>query len=133
MTKLREVADKLGLQIGKVFKIDNIKSLVFRIDDEGNVLFYHEEKECWIQSAWSLVDVYVVGYTLIDWIKPTKNDIGLASEEYFKGILNILNEYNESLEEEFIKTQSVFEIQENKDTRNIIKMLINETKKKIIK
>lgn len=66
MKKLREIADKLELPIEKEFKLNEINSLVFRIDDKGNVLFYHEEKEKWLISAWDLVDVYVKGYVLVD-------------------------------------------------------------------
>ena len=133
MTKLREIADKLGLPIGKVFKFDDkISPLSLKIDNDGNVLFYHEEKEEWVKSYHDLEDIYIKGYTLIDWIKPKREEIGLPNSEYLKGISNILKEYKESLEEEFNKTQSVFEIQENKDTRNLIEMLIKETERRLL-
>ena len=67
MTKLREIADKLGLPIEKPFKIeDSISDLTFKINEKGEMLFYHEEKEKWLVSAWDLVDVYVKGYVLVD-------------------------------------------------------------------
>lgn len=133
MTKLREIADKLGLPIGKVFKFDDkISPLSLKIDNDGNVLFYHEEKEEWVKSYHDLEDIYIKGYTLIDWIKPKREEIGLPNSEYLKGISNILKEYKESLEEELNKTQSAFEIQENKDTRNLIEMLIKETERRLL-
>lgn len=133
MTKFREIADKLGLPIGKVFKFDDsISPLSFRIDDEGNVLFYHEEYDEWVQSYHSLEEVYVKGYTLIDWVKPKRQEVELTDLEYFKEMYNMLKEYKENLEEELVKTQSVFEIQENKDTMNIVKMLINETERRLL-
>ena len=133
MTKFREIADKLGLPIGKEFKFDdNTTDFIFKINDEGSVLFYHEVKDEWVKSYHSLEDVYVKGYTLIDWVKPKRQEIGLPDSEYFKGIYNMLKEYKEDLEEELVKTQSVFEIQENKDTMNIVKMLINETERRLL-
>lgn len=71
MTKLREIVDKLGLPINQEFMLDVStksfgSSLILKINEEGEVLFYHEENEKWLISAWSLVDVYVKGYVLVD-------------------------------------------------------------------
>ena len=80
MTKLREIADKLGLPIEKEFRLDDeqFNKLVFKIDEEGNILFWNDNTVKFVLSSWSLIDIYTKGYVLVDKSKMPK----YATEDY---------------------------------------------------
>lgn len=132
MTKLREIADKLGLPIGKVFKFDDesFNELKFKIDEEGEVLFYHEEKEKWIISAWKLEDVYVKGYMLFDEMKQPK--YATEDSKYYHMIWRILKDVIDNTNEVIDKSKDIINISNAKEYKKHIIKAFNETEKRLL-
>jgi hypothetical protein len=128
MTKLREIADKLGLPINKSFLIeDSISGLTFKINEKGETLFYHEEKEKWIISAWSLIDVYVKGYTLINIVKENNKD-----DEYYTNIRLALIDYHDAIVEELKATIDIIHISLLRETKWKAFDLIKQTEERLL-
>lgn len=129
MTKLREIADKLGLPIEKEFRLDDehFNKLVFKIDEEGNILFWNDNTVKFVLSSWSLIDIYTKGYVLVD-----ENKQNIKDEEYYSKLLNILDRYLDSLELELYSTTSCISISDIKWFKENIKELIDETQRRLL-
>lgn len=129
MTKLREIADKLGLPIEKEFRLDDeqFNKLVFKIDEEGNILFWNDNTVKFVLSSWSLIDIYTKGYVLVD-----ENKRNIKDEEYYSKLLNTLDRYLDSLELELYSTISCISISDIKWFKENIKELIDETQRRLL-
>lgn len=129
MTKLREIAEKLGLPIEKEFRLDDeqFNKLVFKIDEEGNILFWNDNTVKFVLSSWSLIDIYTKGYVLVD-----ENKRNIKDEEYYSKLLNILDRYLDSLELELYSTTSCISISDIKWFKENIKELIDETQRRLL-
>lgn len=129
MTKLREIADKLGLPIGKEFRLDDeqFNKLVFKIDEEGNILFWNDNTVKFVLSSWSLIDIYNKGYVLVDENKQKNKE-----KEYHSRVLNILDRYLDSLELELYSAISCISISDIKELKENTKELIEETQRRLL-
>lgn len=129
MTKLREIADKLGLPIGKEFRLDDeqFNKLVFKIDEEGNILFWNDNTVKFVLSSWSLIDVYIKGYVLVD-----ENKRNIKDEEYYTKVRLVLIDYHDAIVEEIKSTRDIIHLSLLRETKWKAFDLIHETEKRLL-
>lgn len=133
MTKLREIADKLGLPIEKEFKFDNEDingSLVFKISENGNLEFLHQIKKEWILSSWSLQDVYEKGYILIEETKQPK--YATEDDVYYSMIWRILKDFIVNTNQLIDNSKDIINISNAKEYKNHLIKAFNETEKRLL-
>lgn len=132
MTKLREIADKLGLPIEKEFRLDDeqFNKLVFKIDEEGNILFWNDNTVKFVLSSWSLIDIYTKGYVLVDEFKIS--EYAIEDSKYYANIYQVLKDYSGELSESISLAKDVIAIHSFKQLKSRVVQLIEETERRLL-
>ena len=131
MTKLREIADKLGLPIEKEFRLDDeqFNKLVFKIDEEGNILFWNDNTVKFVLSSWSLIDIYTKGYVLVDESKEDNKDL---DKVYLTLVLEMSEAFIRYQEDLLNKTTDIITISNIKRQDNKVKFILEETQRRLL-